>query len=136
MLDFASFLLQDTASPTHSPDPQYNHKFWSGAYQTRTTTSSFAWFTHNNRYHSVNTANGPISMTTLYSACGLTNGSYWNLWKLLRKPFHYQHEIWLGEYTNIHDSQKFWRIFIELILFRQFTIHTTVCWRLLWILKP
>jgi len=30
-------------------------RLWSGAFQTRTVTSSFAWFKRNNRYDSANT---------------------------------------------------------------------------------
>jgi len=41
-------------------------KLWSGAFQTRTVTSSFAWFTRNNRYDSANTGRSQraLSMST------------------------------------------------------------------------
>ena len=40
------FLSKDNpASPTHISYLQYNLKLWSVAFQTRTTTSFFAWFT-------------------------------------------------------------------------------------------
>ena len=48
-------LWDTTASPTHSSYLQYNLKLWSSAFQTRTTTSSFACFTRNNQYDSANT---------------------------------------------------------------------------------
>jgi len=38
------FLLWDTANLTDISYLQYNLKLWSCAYQTRITTSSFAWF--------------------------------------------------------------------------------------------
>jgi len=42
-------------------------KLWSGAYQTRSITSSFSWFTRNNRHDSPNAGRGQraLSMTSV-----------------------------------------------------------------------
>jgi len=61
-------------------------KLWPGAYQPRTTTSSFAWFTRNSRYDSVNCQQ--------MLSCGFTNWSSWHSWKPVRRPSGYQHKIW------------------------------------------
>jgi len=38
-----------------------------------------------------------LSMTTLYSACGLTKPSYWYSWKLVGRPWSYQYGVWSDE---------------------------------------
>ena len=62
-------LYDNAASFTHNSCVQYNLMLRLGAFQTRTATSSFTWFTRNNRYHSANAerkrAFAPLAIGTM-----------------------------------------------------------------------
>jgi len=66
------FLLWDNVSLRHISYLQYSLKLGWGPitpYHALSTTSSFAWFTHNHRHDSPTTGSSQrdLSMTTLYS---------------------------------------------------------------------
>jgi len=68
-------------------------------FQTRTATSSFAWFTRNNRYESANTGRSHMLLLIAYVdtivGMRLDQRSYWISWKLVGRLWRYQHEMWL-----------------------------------------
>jgi len=83
------------ARPTHKLLSAVNLKLWSGAFQTRTVTRFVAWFTRNNRYDSGDRTQ-PTCFRSIDTIVGmrLDQGLHRESWKLVGRPWRYQHGIW------------------------------------------